>query len=128
MEVVVRIAAVALLATAVSLLLRRRSAELAIPLAAAVCVLAFTASLTLLRPVRSLLAEIEAMSGLSAAYFMPVLKCIAIGLAAKTGADLCRDGGQSALAGAVEFAGTAAALFVSLPLLRSFLALLRELL
>ncbi len=57
-----------------------------------------------------------------------MLKCTGIGIAAKLAADLCRDGGQSALAGAVEFGGTAAALFVSLPLLRSFLALLRALL
>ena len=44
------------------------------------------------------------------------------------GADLCRDGGQTAMAGAVEFAGAAAALWVSLPLLESLLDLVEALL
>ena len=128
MEVVIRIAACALLATACVLLLRRSNPEFAVPLGAAVCAFSLCAMSGALRPVKELLDEVEAMSGLSSAYFLPVLKCVGIGITAKAAADLCRDGGQSAMAGAVELGGTAAALFVSLPLLRSFLALLQELL
>lgn len=118
----------ALLATATALLLRRSNPELALPLAAAVCAFALALTAELLRPLRELLEELETLSGLSSAYFLPVLKCVAIGIAARLGADLCRDGGQGAMAGAVELGGTAAALFVALPLLRSFFTLLRELL
>ena len=128
MEIVIRIAAAALFATAVALLLRRSNPELAVPLAAAVCVFALAAMNGVLRPVRELLDEAEQISGLSAAYFQPVLKCAGIGIAAKAASDLCRDGGQSAMAGAVELGATAAALFVSLPLIRSFLSLLQKLL
>ena len=126
MEVVGKIAACALLATACVLLLRRSNPELAVPLGAAVCAFSLFAMSGALRSVKELLDDVEAMSGLSSAYFLPVLKCVGIGITAK--AEVCRDGGQSAMAGAVELGGTAAALFVSLPLLRSFLALLQELL
>ena len=128
MEVVIKIAAAALLATAVILLLRRSNPELSVPLGAAVCAFGIFAVTGALQPVKELLDEVERLSGLSAAYFLPVLKCVGIGIAAKTASDLCRDGGQSAMAGAVELGGTAAALFVSLPLLRSFLDLLQDLL
>ena len=128
MEVVIRIAAAALLGTVAVLLLRRSNPELSLPLGAAVCVFALFAASGALRSVREFAEEAERLSGLSAAYFLPVLKCVGIGVAAKAASDLCRDGGQSAMAGAVELGGTAAALLVSLPLLRSFLDLLQGLL
>ena len=128
MEVVVKIAAVSLLGTCTALLLRRSNPELAVPLGAAVCVFALFALCGVLEPIRGFLNEVQSLSGLSSVYFLPVLKCAAIGIAAKTAADLCRDGGQSAMAGAVELGGTAAALFAALPLVRSFLALLQKLL
>ena len=128
MEIVVKIAAAALLGTCVALLLRRSNPELAVPLGAAVCVFSLFALSGVLRPIRELLDEVRTLSGLSSVYFLPVLKCVAIGIAAKAASELCKDGGQSAMAGAVELGGTAAALYVSLPLVRSFLTLLEGLL
>ncbi|MCD7768271.1 MAG: stage III sporulation AC/AD family protein [Oscillospiraceae bacterium] len=128
MEFVAPVAAAALLATAVCLLLRRSNAELLVPLAAAVCVFALYAVSVLLGPVLELLQDARALSGLSDAYFLPVLKCVVIGLLAHFAANLCRDGGQGAMACAVELCGTAAAIYVSLPLLRTLLGLLERLL
>ena len=128
MEIIVKIIAAALLGTACALLLRRSNPELAVPLGMTVCIFALFSAADLLHPIRQFLEETEELSGLSSVYFLPVLKCVAIGIAAKAGADLCRDGGQSAMAGAVELGGTAAALFISLPLIRSYLSLLQKLL
>ena len=128
MEVAIRVAAAALLATSVCLLLKRRNPELLIPLSVVVCIFAFHAAAGALRPVISALDKAKALSGLGEAYFLPVLKCVAIGLITKAAADLCRDGSQTAMAGAVELGGTAAALFVSLPLLQTLLGLLEKLL
>lgn len=128
MGTLLKIAACALLASAVSLLLRRRNPELTVPLAAAVCCVSLAALSGLLRPLLAVLEKARSLSGLGEAYFLPVTKCILIGLLARTAADLCRDSGQSALAGAVELGGTAAALFVSLPLLETLLGLLQRLL
>ena len=128
MEVLIRIAAAALLGSATALLLKRRAPELSLPLSAAVCAFGFFAAAGLLGDVLDLLREAMALSGLSEVYFLPVLKCVVLGLVSKTAADLCRDAGQSAMAGAVELSGAIAALFVALPLLRSLLDLLRALL
>lgn len=128
MEVLIRIAVAGLLGSVTALLLKRRAPELSVPLSAAVCAFGIFAAAGLLGDVLDLLREAMALSGLSELYFLPVLKCVALGLVSKTAADLCRDAGQSAMAGAVELGGAVAALFVALPLLRSLLDLLRALL
>lgn len=128
MEQIIRFAAAALLATAVCLLLRRSNPELQLPLAAIVCAFVLGGCLTLLSPVRELLEQAAALTGLSSAYFLPVGKCVAIAILSKGAADLCRDGGQSAMAGAVELGGAAAALYVSLPLVTTLLGLMGRLL
>ena len=128
MEALIKIAACTLLASAVSLVLKRKNPELAVPLAAAVCCVSLAALTVLLRPVLAVMEKAKSLSGLGEAYFLPVTKCVLIGILAKTAADLCRDSGQSALAGAVELGGAVGAMFVSLPLLETLLGLLERLL
>ena len=128
MEQLIRFAAAALLGTAVCLLLKKSNPELQVPLAAAVCTFVLWGGTALLRPLREFLQKAEGLSALSGAYFSPVVKCVAIGILSRGAAELCRDGGQSAMAGAVELGGTAAALYVSLPLLTALLELLEKLL
>ena len=128
MEQVIRFSAAALLATAVCLLLRRSNPELQVPIAVALCAVVDAGAVALLGPVRDFLARTEALSGLDGAYFLPVVKCVVIGILSKGAADLCRDGGQSAIAGAVELGGTVAALYAALPLFTTLLGLLERLL
>lgn len=128
MEQMLRFSAAALLGCTVCLLLRRSNPELQIPLGLLVCGFVLYGALTLLRPLGELLEEAQALSGLGSVYFAPVAKCVVIGILAKGASDLCRDGGQSAMAGAVELGGTAAALFAAAPLLTTLLGLLRRLL
>ena len=128
MDVLLRFAAAAVLLTAVCLLLRRSNPELQVPLAAAGCCFVLLGTLERLRPLREFLERAAALSGLSGVYLLPVAKCVVIAVVAKGAADLCRDGGQSAVAGAVELGGAAAALYVSLPLLSSLLSFLEGLL
>lgn len=63
-------------------------------------------------------------SGVSAALYLPVIKCAAVALTGKTAADICRDSGHSASASAIEFAAAAAGLYISLPLLKSVIELM----
>jgi len=123
-----RFAAAALAATALCLLLRRSNPELQVPLGAALCCFVLWGAVTMLSPARELLERLIRLSGLGSAYLLPVAKCVAIGILSKTAADLCRDGGQSAMAGAVELGSAAAALCAALPLITSLLGLLEKLL
>lgn len=99
---------------------------MSLPLAAAVCAFALYAAASALEPVLALLQQAKTLSGLSEVYVLPVTKCVVIGILSRVTADLCRDGGQNAMAGAVELGATAAALYVSLPLLQTLLGLLER--
>lgn len=127
MEVLIKTAAAAVVASAVCLLLRRSNAEMAVPVSVAVCAGAVVLSAGLLRPVMELLGSAREMSGLSDALFYPVIKSVGIGICTRISADLCRDSGQGAMAGCVELAGAVCALYTALPLMETLLDMLEEL-
>lgn len=127
MDTLLSAAAAAVVATAVCLVLKRSNSEMTVPLSIAVCAAALGLAFGLLRPVLELMARAKKLSGLTDAVFYPVLKCVGIGFVSRLASDLCRDGGQSAMAGTVELVGAVCALYVSLPLISTFLDMLLEL-
>ena len=56
-----------------------------------------------------------------------LIKALAVAVIAQTAGDLCRDSGNSALAGITEFAGKAAIIAFAIPLIRSVAVLAIEL-
>ena len=75
-------------------------------------------SLAQVFPVIAYLSELIAGSEISE-YFGIILKVLGISFIVQIGADICRDLGQDSIASKVEFAGKAAILAVSLPVLQS---------
>ena len=127
MEQVFQVTGLCVVGALLALVLKKGSPELALllALAAVAAVLLFLAEA--LGELLDFLREVGAASGLSEDLFIPLYKTAGIALVVKAGGSLCRDAGESALASAVETAGTVCALLVSLPLLRAGLALLLEL-
>lgn len=127
MEQVFQVTGLCVVGALLALVLKKGSPELALllALAAVVAVLLFLAGA--LGELLDFLRETVTASGLSDDLFIPLYKTAGIALVVKVGGSLCRDAGESALASAVETAGTVCALLVSLPLLRAVLALLLEL-
>ena len=80
-----------------------------------------------LRELMNFLREIALAGGIRQELVAPLYKTIGIALVVKIGGNLCRDAGESALAAMIETAGAVCALLVSLPLLRTVLATLTEL-
>lgn len=122
-----QVTALCVIGALLAVVVRRGSPEsaLLLTLAAVVAVLLF-----LIDPMEELtafLAELGERSGVSASLFVPLYKTVGIALVVKVGSSLCRDAGESALAAAVETAGSICALLVALPLLRAVLELLVEL-
>jgi stage III sporulation protein AD len=127
MEQAMQVTALCVIGALLAVVVRRGSPEsaLLLTLAAVVAVLLF-----LIDPMEELtafLAELGERSGVSASLFVPLYKTVGIALVVKVGSSLCRDAGESALAAAVETAGSICALLVALPLLRAVLELLVEL-
>ena len=127
MEQVFQVTGLCVVGALLALVLKKGSPELALllALAAVAAVLLFLAGA--LGGLMDFLGELVEESGLSRELFTPLYKTVGIALVVKIGGSLCRDAGESALASAVETAGTVCALLVSLPLLRAVLALLLEL-
>ena len=126
MEQILQIVMLCVTAAMIAVVVRRGTPEFALLLAIA-CVCAVM--LFLAEPIRSLMGFLEELSdgsGISQQLFLPLYKTIGIALVVKLGGDLCRDVGETALASAIDLAGSLCALFVALPLLQTVLTLIME--
>jgi stage III sporulation protein AD len=109
-------------------ILRRNVPELAGLLTVCTGVMLFGAALTAAAPI---LLETEALlqkAGADSPWIATLLKCLGTCLVVQFSADCCRDAGEGALAGRVEFAGKVAVAVLSMPMFRSVLQLAMELL
>lgn len=111
-----KVTALCLVGAVLAALLKKSSPELAMLLALAVCAAVLLALVRGLESVTAFVRGVMQWGGVEAELFVPLLKTVAIALISRTGADLCRDAGESALASLVETAGAFGAVLVSLPL------------
>ncbi len=121
MELLFRAVCLALTAAVLVLLIQKQNPELAGVLSiAAICVLLLSV-LRYLSAFQELSATVRGLLSGSETVLLPVAKCLAAAIISRVAADLCRDASQSALASAVELAGTFCAVGISLPLILSVL-------
>jgi stage III sporulation protein AD len=125
---IVKIGVIAILAALSAVVVKKQVQELGLVLALAAGVLLLSLSLEALEGVRAFLDLLAETAGLSPAILSPVLKTMGIAIVTKLSAELCRDAKEGGIAAFVETAGAAMALFVSLPLLRTVLSMITELL
>ncbi len=122
-------AAVAAVAGALmGMLLKRELPELSLALGLAVCGGTVLLAMELFSGLSEIIDMAGAMTGLSPAVLGPVMKCVGVGIVTKLAADLCRDAGQGAVSGAVELCGAACAMTMALPLIKSFLQMINDML
>lgn len=127
MEIVIKVSAVSLIAAACAILLKKAVPEISYGISVLTAAVICLVSLGVLTPLKELAADMISKTGQSPAIFLPIIKCVGIALTVKIVSGLCRDAGQSAAAAAIEYSGCAAALIISVPLIRSMLSLLEEL-
>lgn len=122
-----RLAAAAVAAAICAVVLKKQTPELgiALVLAAGAVILGF--ALGALEQVVDFLDELAQTAGLAPAVLTPVFKVTGIAIVSRTAAELCRDAKESGLASFVETAATALALAAAIPLLRTVLSTVTEL-
>lgn len=127
MEQVFQVTALCLVGALLAVVVRRGSPELSLllTLGAAVAVLLSLAGA--LEELMAFFSELGERSGVSQRLLTPLYKTVGIALVVKVGGELCRDAGESALSSVVETAGAVCALLAALPLLRTVLSMLLEL-
>ena len=121
-----KIVAICLVGILLALLLQKNNPELAILLALAVCAGALVFGLGHMKRVLAMLEQMA--GGLSSDLLQPLMKTVGIALISRTGAELCRDANQKAIASVVEAVGAFSAVVVSIPLLGAVWELLRGML
>jgi len=114
---IISLIGIAIIATLLAVLIRRDRPELALLLALTAAALIFLFAVTRLAGVISVLEGLAQRTGINRQYFSLLLKIIAIAYIAEFGAQICRDAGQEAVAGAVEVAGKVLILVLSVPIL-----------
>lgn len=123
----IQVAAFGLVGVVLITLLRSRSGELALLLSLAVCVLLGLMLVRVAEPVISLLRSLQRIAQIEDALMRPVLKTLGIGMITQIAANVCVDGGESAVARMIELCGTFLALYAAIPLLEAVLDLVRNL-
>ena len=111
-----KVTALCLVGAVLAALLKKSSPELALLLALAACAAVLLALVRGVESVTAFVREVMQWGGVESALFEPLFKTVAIALVSRTGADLCRDAGEGAMASLVETAGAFGAVLVSLPL------------
>ena len=120
-------AAIAVVGTVLTVVLRRDAGAVALAVAFVCCFALVSCLLGLLTPLLRFREELRQTAGLSTAILSPLLKSVAIGLITEVAAGVCSDAGQSSLAKFVQLCGVAAALYVALPLMEAILSMLQTL-
>ena len=112
-------AALAIFSAFAGLMIRRFNPELGFALSAATAAVLLLSCTALLENLVDSFREAEGIFGSVSVQMRPMLKCLGIAAASRLGADFCRDASQTALAAAVEMAGSLCAAAVSLPMILS---------
>lgn len=121
MEVVGKMAALAVVAALCAMVVRQSAREVGLVLSLAAGAIILTQALGAVEAIRALMEELGEKAGLSPAVLDPVLKTVGIAVVTRAAAEVCRDAKESGIAAFVETAGAVMALYVALPLMRAVL-------
>lgn len=127
MEVVVKAVVIAVTGALLILLIKRTNPEISTLLSLAVSAMIIFMALRVYEEVSEVVQLAKLNMSISKSFTEPVLKCIGIGITTRLGSDVCKDAGQSAVASSLEVCGAACAIFVALPLIKTFIRLIGEL-
>lgn len=113
----IKIAGIAVAALIFSVFLRRSNKTVSLLLVLFACAAVFFESLSYLGGIMDSLSRMSRGMGEAASYLKIMFKVLGVALLAQTVADLCRDSGESALAGQTETAAKILIVVMILPLL-----------
>lgn len=120
--------AAALVATVLALMLSRQEKDLALLLTMAGCTFVLMLVVSFLEPVVSFLKRLRDLGDLNSDMLVILLKAVGIGLVAEIAGLICTDGGNASLGKTVQLLGSAAILWLSVPVLQMLLDLIQRIL
>ena len=121
-------AAAALIAVILSLALGKQEKDIGTILSIAVCCMVMVSALVYLEPILEFLRELETIGDLQGDFLGILLKALGIGLVAEIASTVCVDAGNGSMGKTIHTLGAAAILYLSLPVFRAMMDLLRRIL
>ncbi|MBQ9993566.1 MAG: hypothetical protein IJP17_02530 [Clostridia bacterium] len=112
-----------LVACVLIVIVRQYRADMAVVLSIGAGVVMLAFALSSLAPVMTGLRDIVESAGVGEEWLSVIVKAFGISVKEQLAADVCRDVGESSLAGKIEIGGRVAILAVSLPLFQKVLEL-----
>lgn len=121
------VAALGIIGAILALTVKQTRPELGILVSLAACLTLILYTLGQFGDILRTYDDIIAMSGLDREYFQLALKICAIAYITEFVSALCRDAEENAIAAKTEFAGKISVLFLTLPIIQSFLSSISDL-
>ena len=128
MEIFWKAAAAVLIAVVLGLALGKQEKDISVLLTMAVCCMAAVITISYLEPVLDFLRELEAMGDLQGDMLGILLKAVGIGLVAEIAGMVCTDAGNGSLGKTLQMLGSAAILYLSIPIFNALLKLIQDIL
>ena len=128
METFFHAAAAVLVASVMGLCIAKQGKEMAALLTVAVCAMVMVAAVTFLKPVLDFLRELEAIGKLNSEMVQILFKVVGICLVSEIAAMICTDAGNASMGKALQMLGSAVILWLSIPVFRALLDLIRQIL
>jgi len=91
-----------------------------------VCCMVLLAAITFLDPVLVFLRQLQSLGNIDSEMLRILMKSVGIGLLSEVASLICKDMGNAAMGKGIQILGSAAVLWISLPLMNGLLELLTE--
>ncbi|WP_371370777.1 stage III sporulation protein AD [Sporomusa aerivorans] len=114
---IIQIIGLGFLVTLLILIIRQQRPELAVQLGLTLSAIIFLMVLSKLNVVLDLFRDLAEKANISQMYLNTILKIIGIAYVTEFGAQVCRDAGESAVAGKIEFAGKILVMVMAVPII-----------
>lgn len=114
---IIKVLILGLLAALIVALLKQEKPEIALQVSLASGIVIFLFMISKLTIVIGAMQEIASRINIDIVYLNTVLKIIGISYLASFGVELCKDSGQSSIAGKIEFAGKVLIITLAIPIL-----------
>lgn len=116
-----------LLSAVLAIQLGKQEADVGVLLKTACSAMAAVVAFSYLRPVIDFLKQLEQLGDLKSDILLILLKSLGIGLTADIAANVCADAGCASLGKVLNLLGTAAILYLSLPVFQTLISLIQQL-
>ncbi len=124
---IISIAAVAIICTVISVVLKQYKPEYALLVSVACIIIIFINLLSQISPILTQIIEYTTAVNIQGEYIQILIKALGISYLAEIAGDICKDMGQNAIATKVQLAGKFAILILCIPLFENLIGIAREL-